>query len=290
MFRPRPLVGGLRPGLAALLLIGVPFAGCADHALPPDAPAQTPSALEEAQPVTVHRDVVLRAPPGAPFGHITSGRFGPDGEAVLLDAMSDQVLRFDAQGAFVRAYGSKGPGPSELERPSGVAVTDSGLIVVADRMRLVSWWPDGRAGPERPFTRFLVTNGIFATHAGIAVVGATQAAPREVEVVSLSLNGGDERKLMSDVLPPMDPTQNIFDAVRGKETCIRCASAVGPDESMAIAGPDSSFVIHWASGDGQSRETIRRSLVPVRRTGAEMDSLRKRMGPIAVRVKVVIPE
>lgn len=54
-------------------------------------------------------------------------QLGPDGSIYVAD--QEQLLRFDAQGRFVRNYFRKGQGPGELQNVSGFAVVDGTLVV-----------------------------------------------------------------------------------------------------------------------------------------------------------------
>lgn len=54
-------------------------------------------------------------------------QFGPDGSIYVLD--EEQLLRFDAQGQFVRNYYRKGQGPGEFSFITGYSATATGLIV-----------------------------------------------------------------------------------------------------------------------------------------------------------------
>ena len=39
---------------------------------------------------------------------------------------------FSSSGVFMKKFGTNGPGPGELDRPCGVAMTTDGLIAVVD--------------------------------------------------------------------------------------------------------------------------------------------------------------
>ena len=55
-----------------------------------------------------------------------------DGTSGLLGGGSLRVLVFDADGGFLREFGSSGGGPGEFNRPNGFAVLPDGTVVVSD--------------------------------------------------------------------------------------------------------------------------------------------------------------
>jgi hypothetical protein len=57
---------------------------------------------------------------------------GPTGHIYVADTGNNRVVRFDAEGRFVSAFGSKGTGPGQFDRPAGVAITSDGSVVVTD--------------------------------------------------------------------------------------------------------------------------------------------------------------
>jgi len=61
------------------------------------------------------------------FKRPTLVQLGPDGSIYVAD--QEQLLRFDAQGRFVRNYFHKGQGPGEMQNVSGFAVVDRTLVV-----------------------------------------------------------------------------------------------------------------------------------------------------------------
>ena len=54
-------------------------------------------------------------------------QLGPDGSIYIAD--QEQLLRFDAQGRFVRNFFRKGQGPGELQNVSGFAIVNETLVV-----------------------------------------------------------------------------------------------------------------------------------------------------------------
>jgi len=57
-----------------------------------------------------------------------------DGNLYVSDTLNDRVEEFDADGAFIRAFGKNGDGPGQFARPKGIAVDCDGYVWVADAM------------------------------------------------------------------------------------------------------------------------------------------------------------
>lgn len=69
-----------------------------------------------------------------PFKHIADIQISPDGEMVILDAgkTQDIIQIFDKKGKFIRAFGKKGEGFSDLSSPVSVSVDRQNRIWVVD--------------------------------------------------------------------------------------------------------------------------------------------------------------
>ncbi len=123
------------------------------------------------------------------FARPTGVAFGSNGDVFVADGYDhSRVVRFDAEGRYVAAWGERGVGPGQLEVPHGIAADGRGRIYVADRANArvqvfdeegapIDVWddpllgrpwhvavgPDGRVwvldggdqDPERPRTRVL---------------------------------------------------------------------------------------------------------------------------------------
>ncbi len=72
-----------------------------------------------------HEGDLLRRP--------SSAAFDSQGNIHIADTGKNRILVFDADGAFVAAYGTPGNGPLELSGPVDVAVSDDGRSYVIDR-------------------------------------------------------------------------------------------------------------------------------------------------------------
>jgi sugar lactone lactonase YvrE len=69
-----------------------------------------------------------------------------DGNLYVTDTLNNRVEIFDAEGAFIRAFGKAGDGPGYFGRPKGIAIDGDGHIWVADGMqnRVQVFTPEGR--------------------------------------------------------------------------------------------------------------------------------------------------
>jgi len=75
--------------------------------------------------------------PGCDASHLdrpTDMAIAPDGSVFVSDGYGNtRVARFEADGTFVREWGTRGEGPSEFVLPHGIAVDRRGRVYVADR-------------------------------------------------------------------------------------------------------------------------------------------------------------
>ena len=87
------------------------------------------------------------------FDQPTDVTIGPNGEIYVADGHSGgggalgnaRIVKFDANGNFVRAWGRKGMGPGEFDMPHALDTDSQGRVFVADRQnnRLQVFEPDG---------------------------------------------------------------------------------------------------------------------------------------------------
>ena len=69
------------------------------------------------------------------FGRPTDIAWFPDGTFFVSDGYDNsRVVKFDKSGKFVMAWGTKGTGPGEFNRPHSVAVDAKRRVYVADRL------------------------------------------------------------------------------------------------------------------------------------------------------------
>ena len=87
----------------------------------------------------VYRVGVLDGESWEMFAEVSEVAFDADGNLYVFDGTSGllgsgslRVLVFDADGGFLREFGSSGGGPGEFNRPNGFAVLHDGTVVVSD--------------------------------------------------------------------------------------------------------------------------------------------------------------
>ncbi len=68
------------------------------------------------------------------FNKPTDVEVGPDGSVYVTDGYgNNRVVKLDADGAFVTAWGVKGEASGEFDTPHGIAIDADGKVYVADR-------------------------------------------------------------------------------------------------------------------------------------------------------------
>jgi DNA-binding beta-propeller fold protein YncE len=68
------------------------------------------------------------------FNRPTDVGFGPNGDIFVTDGYGNsRVVRFDREGRFVTAWGTRGVGAGEFNQPHAIIVDDAARVYVADR-------------------------------------------------------------------------------------------------------------------------------------------------------------
>jgi len=80
------------------------------------------------------------------FAKPTGVAVDKEGNLYVADTLNNRIEIFDADGAFIRAWGKNGDGPGYFARPKGVAIDSDGHVWVADGMqdRVQVFTPEGR--------------------------------------------------------------------------------------------------------------------------------------------------
>jgi sugar lactone lactonase YvrE len=91
------------------------------------------------------------------FGRPTDIAFLPDGSFVVSDGYTNtRVVKFDKNGKYLMAWGTKGSGPGQFNGPHGIAADKNGRVYVSDRGnhriqvfdengKFLDQWPDIRS-------------------------------------------------------------------------------------------------------------------------------------------------
>ncbi len=137
--RPAALALSAAATLAAATLAAATLAATATFAAtPPLAAQQVVELPARDRPIDpdfdeVFRVGVLDGESWEMFGRIVRLAFDGQGNLYVFDQAPDlRVLVFDAQGGFVREFGTAGEGPGEFSRPWSYAVQPDGTTIVGD--------------------------------------------------------------------------------------------------------------------------------------------------------------
>ena len=50
----------------------------------------------------------------------------------VSDSCNNRIALFTQEGDFLRSFGAQGSGPGQFERPSGIVVSNDGVICIGD--------------------------------------------------------------------------------------------------------------------------------------------------------------
>ncbi|MEE9255150.1 MAG: peptidyl-alpha-hydroxyglycine alpha-amidating lyase family protein [Pseudomonadales bacterium] len=71
---------------------------------------------------------------GGPFNRVTNIALSADGDLYIADGYGNaRVHKFSAEGEWLFSWGEPGEGPGEFHLPHAIAVSEDGLVYVADR-------------------------------------------------------------------------------------------------------------------------------------------------------------
>jgi len=90
--------------------------------------------------------------PNSMFSRLRSIQVDDKDNIYALDTKETKVKVFDKYGKFLRAFGKKGQGPGEIDRPTRMEMTKDSRLVLADmgNNKLVSFELDGSLAKELP--------------------------------------------------------------------------------------------------------------------------------------------
>ena len=106
------------------------------------------------------------------FNRPSAVAVAPNGDIFVADghggASNARIVKFDANGKFIKTWGKKGTGPGEFDEPHGIALDSSGRVFVADRVnaRIQIFDQDGKFLAEwkqfgRPSAVFIDKNDVI---------------------------------------------------------------------------------------------------------------------------------
>ncbi|MGH7128945.1 MAG: hypothetical protein ACREIV_10275 [Planctomycetaceae bacterium] len=148
------------PVLATAALVACGAGDAADDAIRSDSAGieiVTSTGTDSPLAVTIERLETLGGEGAGPesFYRVSKLTVGADsaGNIYVLGSDGSEVVVFAPGGRFLRAMGSAGGGPGEIESAGSIAVADDGTVSVFDwgKMALVHFAPDGTILPEQPF-------------------------------------------------------------------------------------------------------------------------------------------
>jgi sugar lactone lactonase YvrE len=107
----------------------------------------------------------------------------PNGDIFVADGhggdTNARIVKLSTDGKFIKAWGSKGPGPGEFDTPHGLAMDAAGRLFVADRgnSRIQIFDQDGKFLAE--WRQFGKPSGVFIDKHGVIYVADSQSNPGE---------------------------------------------------------------------------------------------------------------
>jgi len=96
------------------------------------------------------------------FGRPQDLAWLPDGSMVVADGLlNSRIVKFDRNGKFVAAWGTKGDGPGQLNGPHGIETDRDGRIFVADRSNRRVQTLDQNGRPLEQWAGFRQINDLY---------------------------------------------------------------------------------------------------------------------------------
>jgi len=144
--------------------------------------------------------------PEESFVEIVALDVSKDGTAYVLDMKDNRVKIFDVRGKFLRAFGKKGQGPGELNRPVGLIITPENEVLVEDilNQRLAVFTLDGKFLRHISTARALGLSGIKMDGRGLIVarsMGLGDAGKMSMEVKTYDKDLNPKIKLAAVEFP-----------------------------------------------------------------------------------------
>jgi hypothetical protein len=162
--------------------------------------------------------------------HIEAVAVDPGGDVYVADKLANQIKVFTRAGTFLRAWGTTGSGPGQLEEPSAIALAPDGSVYVGDA--------DGvqRFSGEGAYVASLSAAGGLRGVGGLAVGG-------DGTVYASDPSGGDVVRFSS--------TGAELGAFGAGVLATPLGVAVAPDGSVVVASAGNGRIVRF-SADGAS--------------------------------------
>ncbi len=278
--------------LAALVLS--PLVGCGGDAPPTafaDGVVVNPAAPDRFfETRELWRIGALEEGPAA-FGSIVGIGVGEGGEVIVADAQAGRLLLFDADGAFVRAIGQRGPGPDEFGqlmfgglhqgRAFGLSFAGNGLRMLQfdlDGELVENWsmmspegrsllpnWVDPSVSPSGWVTRVNEYPGFDAAETGDRVEGV-------VHFIAFT-DTGEMGDTIVSVRNGALVKMNGGEGSPGRFFEPRPSTFLAPDGRVVVAEGDRyAFRVQDVSGD--TLLSVRREVERIPVTGSHLDGIR----------------
>jgi DNA-binding beta-propeller fold protein YncE len=158
------------------------------------------------------------------------------GDVFIADSANARIVRLDAEGQFVQAFGVVGEGPGQLQEPADLAVEPTGMVLVLDALaqQLLRYSPEGELlatfGVEQAFYR---PRGLDVSAAGqiaVADTGGARIVRLGPEGAALDQVGGRESELArgqpTDAALPLAGDLYVVEAESGVLTRLRADGTI----------------------------------------------------------------